>query len=83
MAAERPRDNGATEPERGRIDRFEATYNRIDREMQRLANEPREGRRRGFASLVRQISAERRHFGRHLDFLLEAAELRNALVGLA
>ncbi|MEY3025470.1 MAG: hypothetical protein RLZZ238_367 [Planctomycetota bacterium] len=75
------RINGsATEGERARIDRFEAAYNRIDREMQRLLDEPREGRRRGFASCVRQIAAERRHFGRHLDFLLEIGELRNALV---
>ncbi|MFM1805020.1 MAG: hypothetical protein RL136_1899 [Planctomycetota bacterium] len=75
------RINGsATEGERARIDRFEAAYNRIDREMQRLLDEPREGRRRGFASCVRQIAAERRHFGRHLDFLLEVGELRNALV---
>jgi len=29
---------------------------------------------------VRQIAAERRHFARHLDFLLETGELRNALV---
>jgi predicted transcriptional regulator len=29
---------------------------------------------------VRQIASERRHFGRHLDFLLEAGELRNAIV---
>jgi len=76
-----PRVNGQTNPEeRGRIDRFEAAYNRIDRELQRLLDEPREGRRRGFASCVRQIASERRHFGRHLDFLLEAGELRNAIV---
>jgi CBS domain-containing protein len=76
-----PRINGQTTPEeRGRIDRFEAAYNRIDRELQRLLDEPREGRRRGFASCVRQIAAERRHFARHLDFLLEAGELRNAIV---
>lgn len=76
-----PRINGqTTSEERSRIDRFEEAYNRIDREMQRLLNEPREGRRRGFAACVRQISAERRHFGRHLDFLLEAGELRNAIV---
>ncbi len=66
--------------ERDRIDRFEAAYNRIDRELQRLLDEPREGRRRGFASALRQIAAERRHFGRHLDFMLEAGELRNALI---
>ena len=29
---------------------------------------------------MRQIASQRRHFGRHLDFLLEAGELRNALV---
>lgn len=75
------RPNGQTTPdERTRIDRFEAAYNRIDRELQRLLDEPREGRRRGFAACVRQIAAERRHFARHLDFLLEAGELRNALV---
>lgn len=75
------RANGHTNPgERARIDRFEAAYNRIDRELQRLLDEPREGRRRGFAACVRQISSERRHFARHLDFLLEAGELRNALV---
>jgi hypothetical protein len=80
-AAGPTRANGATNAgERARIDRFEAAYNRIDRELQRLLDEPREGRRRGFASSVRQIAAERRHFGRHLDFLLEAGELRNALV---
>jgi len=79
--SEHPRPNGQTsDGERTRIDRFEAAYNRIDRELQRLLDEPREGRRRGFASSVRQIAAERRHFGRHLDFLLEAGELRNALV---
>ncbi|MFM2163602.1 MAG: hypothetical protein RL325_39 [Planctomycetota bacterium] len=76
-----PRINGqTTSEERSRIDRFEAAYNRIDRELQRLLDEPREGRRLGFASCVRQIAAERRHFGRHLDFLLEAGELRNAIV---
>jgi len=76
-----PRDNGADgNSDRARIARFEGAYNRIDREMQRLLDEPREGRRRGFASAVRQIASERRHFGRHLDFLLEAGELRNALV---
>jgi predicted transcriptional regulator len=76
-----PRINGqTTQEERSRIDRFEAAYNRIDRELQRLLDEPREGRRRGFASCVRQIASERRHFGRHLDFLLEAGELRNAIV---
>jgi len=76
-----PRDNGADgDGDRTRIARFEGAYNRIDREMQRLLDEPREGRRRGFASAVRQIASERRHFGRHLDFLLEAGELRNALV---
>ena len=76
-----PRDNGAHgDGDRARIARFEGAYNRIDREMQRLLDEPREGRRRGFASAVRQIASERRHFGRHLDFLLEAGELRNALV---
>jgi len=79
--SEHPRPNGQTsDGERTRIDRFEAAYNRIDRELQRLLDEPREGRRRGFASSVRQIAAERRYFGRHLDFLLEAGELRNALV---
>ena len=79
--SELPRPNGQTsDGERARIDRFEAAYNRIDRELQRLLDEPREGRRRGFASSVRQIAAERRYFGRHLDFLLEAGELRNALV---
>jgi CBS domain-containing protein len=76
-----PRDNGAQgDGDRARIARFEGAYNRIDRELQRLLNEPREGRRRGFAASVRQIAAERRHFARHLDFLLEAGELRNALV---
>lgn len=76
-----PRPNGqASSDERARIDRFEAAYNRIDRELQRLLDEPREGRRRGFAACVRQIAAERRHFARHLDFLLETGELRNALV---
>ena len=76
-----PRDNGAAgDVDRARIARFESAYNRIDRELQRLLDEPREGRRRGFAASVRQIAAERRHFARHLDFLLEAGELRNALV---
>lgn len=80
-ATHQPRDNGANgDGDRARIARFEGAYNRIDREMQRLLDEPREGRRRGFASAVRQIASERRHFGRHLDFLLEAGELRNALV---
>lgn len=83
MAAESnpPRVNGHTATdERARIERFEGAYNRIDRELQRLLDEPREGRRRGFAACVRQIAAERRHFGRHLDFLLEVGELRNALI---
>jgi len=76
-----PRDNGVdTKPDRDRIDRFESAYNRIDRELQRLLDNARDGHRRGFAASVRQVCAERRHFGRHLDFLLEAGELRNALV---
>jgi predicted transcriptional regulator len=76
-----PRDNGVdTRADRDRIDRFEAAYNRIDREMQRLLDNSRDGHRRGFASSVRQICSERHHFGRHLEFLLEAGELRNALV---
>ncbi|MEY3023152.1 MAG: hypothetical protein RIS86_2350 [Planctomycetota bacterium] len=75
-----PARGADTTADRDRIDRFEGAYNRIDREMQRILDEPREGRRRGFASLVRQIAAQRRHFARHLDFLLEAGELRNALV---
>ena len=66
--------------DRARVDRFESAYNRIDREMQRILDEPREGRRRGYASSVRQIANVRRHFGRHLDFLLEVGELRNALI---
>jgi CBS domain-containing protein len=75
------RDNGVdTAADRDRIDRFEAAYNRIDRELQRLLDNARNGHRRGFAASVRQICAERRHFGRHLDFLLESGELRNALV---
>ena len=75
------RDNGVdTEADRERIDRFEAAYNRIDRELQRLLDASRDGHRRGFAASVRQICSERRHFARHLDFLLEAGELRNALV---
>lgn len=74
-------DNGVdTKADRERIDRFEAAYNRIDRELQRLLDASRDGHRRGFAASVRQICSERRHFGRHLDFLLEAGELRNALV---
>jgi predicted transcriptional regulator len=77
----KPRDNGVdTTADRERIDRFEGAYNRIDRELQRLLDASRDGHRRGFAASVRQICAERRHFGRHLDFLLEAGELRNALV---
>ena len=77
----RHRDNGVdTEADRARIDRFEAAYNRIDRELQRLLDASRDGHRRGFAASVRQICSERRHFARHLDFLLEAGELRNALV---
>ena len=77
----KPRDNGVdTTADRERIDRFEGAYNRIDRELQRLLDASRDGHRRGFAASVRQVCAERRHFGRHLDFLLEAGELRNALV---
>ena len=79
-SASDPARGADTLADRDRIDRFEGAYNRIDREMQRILDEPREGRRRGFASLVRQISSVRRHFARHLDFLLEAGELRNALV---
>lgn len=76
-----PRDNGVdTKADRERIDRFESAYNRIDRELQRLLDASRDGHRRGFAASVRQICAERRHFARHLDFLLESGELRNALV---
>ncbi|MFN9126145.1 MAG: CBS domain-containing protein [bacterium] len=77
----KPGDNGVdSSADRDRIDRFEAAYNRIDREMQRLLDTSRDGHRRGFAANVRQICSERRHFARHLDFLLEAGELRNALV---
>ena len=81
MSTDTPRVNGnPSDLDRARIARFEGAYNRIDREMQRILDEPRDGRRRGYASYVRQLAAERRHFGRHLDFLLEVGELRNALV---
>jgi hypothetical protein len=47
----RHRDNGVdTEADRARIDRFEAAYNRIDRELQRLLDASRDGHRRGFAA---------------------------------
>jgi CBS domain-containing protein len=65
--------------ERERIDRFEAAYNRIDREFGRIINEGPE-RRHGFASRVRIASNKRRRLKRFADFLLEIGELRNALV---
>ena len=80
MNAEVPDEFSTPSSDRTRTERFEAAYNRIDRELQRVLDEPREGRRRGFASCVRHIGSERRHFNRHVDFLLEAGELRNAII---
>ncbi|MCA9290659.1 MAG: hypothetical protein KDA25_05995 [Phycisphaerales bacterium] len=72
-------DPPLTETER--IDRFEASYNRIDRMLGELLERPQHSdRRRPFASKVREASNRFRRLGRHKDFLLEISDLRNALV---
>lgn len=65
--------------ERERIDRFETAYNRIDRDLGKLIGDTAE-RRHGFAARVRIAANKRRRLARHVDFLLEIGELRNALV---
>lgn len=65
--------------ERERIDRFEAAFNSIDRQLGSLIGDSTE-RRHSFASRVRIASNKRRRLSRFTDFLLEIGELRNALV---
>ncbi len=65
--------------ERERIDRFEAAYNRIDKELGQIIGDAPESRH-GFAARVRIASHKRRRLSRFTDFLLEIGELRNALI---
>ena len=63
-----------------RIQRFEAAYNRIDHALGDMVASGGDRRKTGFAAKVRIAAARRRHLARYKDFLLEAGELRNALV---
>lgn len=69
-----------TDDERKRIDRFETAYNRVDRELMRLAGESPEGRKRSFTSLVRHVAARRAALRPMEEFLFEVGRLRNAIV---
>ena len=66
--------------ERERIRRFESAYNRIDKALEELADRTNNGRRRTYASKVRIAANRVRRLSRHVDFLLEVGELRNAIV---
>jgi CBS domain-containing protein len=74
--------------ERERVERFEAAYNRIDRALTELierrgggGGEGRGGgRRHTFAAKVRIAANRLRRLGKHVDFLQEIGDLRNALV---
>jgi CBS domain-containing protein len=63
-----------------RVDRFEAAYNRIDQGLDELLKDKGGRRRQGFTSKVRTAANRIRRFARYADFLLEIAELRNAIV---
>ncbi|MHC4947947.1 MAG: CBS domain-containing protein [Planctomycetota bacterium] len=63
-----------------RIERFEAAYNRIDRALTDLVAKGGGRRKHGFSAKVRIAANRMRRFARHADFLLEAGELRNAVV---
>jgi CBS domain-containing protein len=65
--------------ERERIDRFEAAYNRIDRALGDIVDS-RSPRRQTFAARVRIAANRMRRLAKHVDFLHEVGELRNALV---
>lgn len=69
----------ASMTEKERVDRFEAAYNRIDRALGELLD--RNGaRRHTFAVKVRLAARRQRRLARYQDFLLEVADLRNAVV---
>ena len=63
-----------------RVDRFEAAYNRIDHALDDLLKGKGGRSRHGFTAKVRTAANRIRRFGRYADFLLEIAELRNAIV---
>ena len=67
-----------TEPER--IRRFEAAYNRVDKALEDIAAGKGNHRRRTYASKVRIAANQVRRLAKHVDFLLEVGELRNAIV---
>lgn len=79
MAEALPVDELIHRRERERIDRFEAAYNRIDRGLGELVD-ARSPRRQTFAARVRIAANRTRRLARHVDFLHEIGELRNALV---
>ncbi|MGI9013532.1 MAG: CBS domain-containing protein [Phycisphaerales bacterium] len=65
-----------------RVRRFETAYNRIDRALEDLTQrgDSSKERRRTYASKVRIAANRVRRLARHVDFLLEVGELRNAIV---
>jgi hypothetical protein len=69
-----------TDEERKRIERFETAYNRVDRELMRLAGESPEARKRGFTALVRHVAGRRPGLRPLEEFLFEVGRLRNAIV---
>jgi len=66
--------------ERERVDRFEAAYNRIDKALSEIIDRPGGARRHTFAAKVRIASNRLRRLGKHVDYLQEIGDLRNALV---
>lgn len=66
--------------ERERVERFEAAYNRIDKQLGELIERRATDHRDPFAKKVRIAANRFRRLARHADFLLEIGDLRNALV---
>lgn len=66
--------------EQERIDRFETSYNRIDRALTDITAQSGNRRKHSFAAKVRIAANRSRRIARHADFLLEIGELRNAVV---
>ncbi|MCL4209912.1 MAG: CBS domain-containing protein [Phycisphaeraceae bacterium] len=63
-----------------RIERFEAAYNRIDRALSEMTDSRDPDRRKTFAARVRHAANRYRRLRRHVDFLLEIGDLRNAII---
>ena len=66
--------------EEERVRRFESAYNRLDKSLIEMAGQQHRGRRRTYASKVRIAANRFPRLAKHVDFLLEIGELRNAIV---